>query len=446
MSRRQIGAKTKAKINKVAALADRAGTAGEQQAAEAALERLERAVAPAPSGPAAAGSHLTDATIRRLEPPSSGNRIHWDGEPAGYGVRVTAAGSKAFVFNYRVKGSGQERRITIGGFPNWTTAAARAEAKRLRRLVDGGADPRGEFEDQKAAPTVAALINRFERDYLPRKRPSTIRAYKGMLDLHIRPYFGKHTKVSDVAYADIDKLHRKVTATGSTYVANRSIAVCSKMFSLAIQWQMRTDNPCRGIERNAEAKRRRYLSGEELARLTAALTAHPARQFANIVWMLLLTGARKGEVLSMKWADVTLANDRAVWSKPGSTTKQRTDHIVPLSAPAVALLKGIKARGEYVFPSDGETGHVADIQKAWVRLCKTAVISGVRIHDLRHSFASQLVSSGASLPLIGALLGHSSPSTTARYAHLFDDPQRAAVEKLGEIVGNANGDRHDRQA
>jgi integrase len=432
--RAHAGARTKAQVNrtaKVAALVKRAGTPGEQAAAEAALVRLGGPPAP----PTNQGTHLTDAVVKRLRPPERGNRITFDADPAGFGCRVTAAGSKAFIFNYRVKTTGQQRRVTIGQFPNWTIGAARAEAKRLRHLVDGGGDPRGDFEDLKAAPTVAELCDRFEREHLPRKRPATVESYTRLLRLHIRPHFGAFTKVADVAYSDIDKLHRNVTKKGSVYSANRCVAVLSKMFSLAIRWQWRIDNPAKGIERNPEVKRKRYLSGGELAQLSAALSKHPDNQFANIVRLLLLTGARRGEVLAMRWADLDL--DRGIWSKPGSTTKQKTDHIVPLSAPARQLLSGIKTRGEFVFPGDGQTGHVVEVKKAWATLCKEASIAGLRIHDLRHSFASQLVSSGASLPLIGALLGHSNPTTTARYSHLFDDPQRAAVEKVGAIVGDA---------
>jgi integrase len=179
------------------------------------------------------------------------------------------------------------------------------------------------------------------------------------------------------------------------------------------------------------------MSGDELKRLTAALAETPDRQFVDIIMLLILTGARKGEVLSMRWADLTLARDKGVWSKPASATKQKADHVVPLSAPACELLAKIKKRGsgEFVFPSsDNPSGHIIEIKNGWTALCERADIKNLRMHDLRHSFASQLVSSGASLPLIGALLGHSNPSTTARYAHLFDDPQRAAVEKVGAIV------------
>ena len=184
------------------------------------------------------------------------------------------------------------------------------------------------------------------------------------------------------------------------------------MFSLAVRWAMRSDNPCRGVEKNKEYGRRRYLSADELARLTEALTACPNRQTANIIPLLLLTGARRGEVLGMRWADVDLAT--GTWSKPPSSTKQKEAHEVPLSAPARLLLSEVRdeqARsrrplGEFVFTGGGSKGHVVEIKRGWRTLCKSAKIDGLRIHDLRHSFASQLASGGASLPLIGALLGH----------------------------------------
>lgn len=175
------------------------------------------------------------------------------------------------------------------------------------------------------------------------------------------------------------------------------------MFTLAIKWDWCDKNPCRGVERNPESKRKRYLSDPELQRLTKALAETPDRQFANIILLLILTGVRRGEVLSMKWNDLALSKDKkgiwtGIWTKLGSTTKQKSDHVVPLSAPVCQLLAKIKRRGEYVFPSDGATGHVVEIKKGWAGLCKRAGIEGLRIHDLRHSFASLLV-------LIGALIG-----------------------------------------
>jgi integrase len=390
-------------------------------------------------------NRLTDVgTPGKLEAPARGNRVYYDGEDGvpGFGVRVTANGHRSFVLTYWTKG-GRQRRYTIGAVGNWTVGAARIEARRLKRLIDEGGDPLADIEEARQAPTVWELCDRFVEEHLPRTRPGTALNYRLLIDRHVKKHFGRHAKVADVQFADIDALHRKITNAGSPYAANRTVAMLSKTFSLAVRWRMRDDNPCRGIERNAEVKRKRYLAGDELTRLTTALAAHPEQDIANIFRLLLLTGARRGEVLAMRWADVDLT--AGIWTKPGSTTKQKTDHTVPLSAPARQLLGEIRERqtakkkvlGEYVFPGAGSSGHVVSIKKAWKVLCKAAQIDGLRIHDLRHSFASQLASGGATLPLIGALLGHSNPVTTARYAHLFQDPQRAAVEKVAAIISAA---------
>lgn len=304
-----------------------------------------------------------------------------------------------------------------------------------------------DVEAERAAPTVAQLCDRFEAEHLPRKRASTRREYVSMLRNYIRPHFGIHTKVADVAFADIDGLHRKITKTGHPYRANRTLAVLSKMFSLAIKWNMREKNPCRGVERNPKSKRKRYLSGEELGRLVSALAAHPDKEAADIVRLLFLTGARKGEVLGALWADIDLGS--GIWTKLAANVKQATDHVVPLSAPARMLLGEIRARqaakqkvlGEHVFPSaDSSVGHRVDIDRDWRQLCRAANVDGLRVHDLRHSFASEVVSGGGSLPLIGALLGHANVATTQRYAHLYNDALRAAVEKVGARLEAAAGD------
>jgi integrase len=438
------------RVRKIKNLEARAATTGERQAAAAALVRIsagERALAEAKA------NGLTDAIVKRLPVPANGYYITYDGGVPGFGVRVTAAGTRSFVLNYRTKG-GRERRYTIGSFRDWQTSAARKEARRLRHLVDGGGDPLADIEAEREAPTVAELCDRFEREHLPRKRPGTAADYGRMLKRHIRPHFGKHVKVIDVTFDDMARLHSKITNAGHPYRANGVVRVASKMFSLAIRWSMRPDNPCKGIERNYESKRKRYLSGDELARLTAALAKHTDKQTANVFRVLLLTGCRRGEALAMRWADIDLA--AGLWTKAASTTKQKADHQVPLSAPARQLLGEIreaqtskrKPLGEYVFPGAGSTEHVVNVKRAWRAICKTAKISGLRIHDLRHSFASQLVSDGASLQLVGALLGHSNPTTTHRYAHLFDDPQRKAVEAVGAavIAAGLNGRRKRRAA
>jgi integrase len=378
---------------------------------------------------------LTDIIVKRLPVPAAGYEIAWDAQVAGFGARVTAGGARSFILNYRTR-IGRARRFTIGAFPNWSAGAARDEARRLKTQIDRGGDPLGEFKAGRAAPTVSDLCDRFVAEHLPRKRPSTQKSYSQQIAAEIRPALGRF-KVADVSYGDVDRLHRKITARGKAYRANRVIATLSKMFSMAIKWRMRTDNPCKGVERNDEHKRRRYLSTDELARLTAALAGAEDQQSADIIRLLLLTGARRGETLQARWADIDLAS--GTWRKPAASTKQKTLHEIPLSAAARSLLSDLRrnslASAEWVFPAAG--GHRKDIKDSWASICAVAGIKGARVHDLRHTYASVLASAGLSLPIIGQLLGHTTPITTARYAHLFDDPLRAAAERAGAIITGA---------
>jgi integrase len=227
-------------------------------------------------------------------------------------------------------------------------------------------------------------------------------------------------KVAAVGIADVDAWHQKISKR-APYHANRALALLSRMFSMAIRWGLRTDNPCKGIERNKEHKRQRYLSVDELGRLIKALDAYSDQQSADIIRLLLLTGARRGEVLPARWQDFDLTS--GLWRKPHATTKQKTTHEVPLSAEALQLLVGLHQRAardqEWLFPAPSGS-HRLDVKDAWASICGAASIKGARVHDLRHTYASVLASAGMSLPIIGALLGHSTPTTTARYAHLFD--------------------------
>jgi integrase len=381
---------------------------------------------------------LSDNLLPKLPTPKRGNRITYDAAVKGFGARVTAAGARSFVLNYRRRSDGRERRITIGQWPDWGTAAAREEARRLKRDIDGGVDPIGEYEANRAAATVADLAARFEQDYLPRKRATTQRVYKQQIHADILPALGR-MKVAAVTHADVDALHHKLSSRTPTH-ANRVIAVVSRMFSLAIRWGWRPDNPCRGIERNQEEKRIRYLSGAELTRLSAALDKLEDVDAANAVRLLLLSGARRGELLAARWADIDL--ETGIWTKPAATTKQKTLHRVPLSEAACRLLAKMREQAaegaEWIFPAPGG-GHRGHINAAWARLRKAAKTPDARLHDLRHTYASVLASAGQSLPVIGALLGHTTPTTTHRYAHLFDDPLRAATERASAILTGESG-------
>jgi integrase len=381
-------------------------------------------------------SKLTDLGIRALPPPSQGNRIFYDSTVTGLGIRVTANGARSFILNYRTR-LGRERRFTLGAFPDWTIGAARAEAIELKRRVDRGGDPLGEIKAQREAPTVADLCARFEAEHLPRKRPSTQTVYRQQIAAEIRPALGR-LKVADVTFADIDGVHRAITKRGRPCRANRVLALLGGMLSMAVRWGWRADNPARGIERNQEHARRRYLSTDELTRLTKALDEHPDRQAADVVRLLLLTGARVGETLQARWGDFDL--EAGTWRKPGATTKQKTEHQVPLSLAARQLLTSLRRRAaqdaEWVFPVD-DGSRRRDVRGAWAAICRAADIHGARIHDLRHTHASVLASAGVGLHVIGRLLGHTQAQTTHRYAHLFDDPLRAAAERAGAIITGA---------
>lgn len=379
---------------------------------------------------------ITNDLVKELTIPAKGNRITYDTEIAGFGVRVTANAAKGFILNYRA--NGRERRITIGNYPAWSVAAARKEASRLRQEVDRGNDPMGERHADRAAPTVNDLCDRYEDEWLSRKRPATARDAKAAMRRFVRPKLGK-MKVAEVEYADIDKLHRSMKRT--PYQANRTLAYSSKMFSLSIKWKMRSDNPCKGVERFHEDGRERYLSPDELDRLTAALASYPHQRTANAIRLLILTGARRMEVLSATWGQFDL--EAGAWEKPSAHTKQKKIHRVPLSAPAKAILVDMHDGAEdddYVFPGQRD-GHLTDISRPWAAICKDAALKGVRVHDLRHSFASLILNGGGDLALIGRLLGHASVATTARYGHLADDPLRKATESVGAIVtGKPSGE------
>jgi len=412
---------------------------------------------------------LTDALARKS---SAGDRpqvFFWDASVKGFGLRVTNRGAKSFILDYRV--SGRQRRITIGGYPDWSVAAARTEAGDLKREVDKGYDPMGERHADRGAPTMAELWDRYQRDHLPRKAERSQVDERIMWEKLILPEFGKF-KVTEITHDQIAALHRRITTERGTPVrANRTMEVLRRAFNLAIRWKWREDNPASGIEKNREEKRERFLEPDELARLSAALDTHAQPVSANAIRLLMLTGARKSEVLNATWAMFDL--DKGVWIKPSAHTKQRREHRVPLSSAAVTLLKEIKktTTSIYAFPGKSDEHPLTDIKRTWESVCVKAGLAdqvekknrqgkvmkdkagntvmtwkpNVRIHDLRHSFASLLVSGGASLPMIGAMLGHTQVQTTQRYAHLYDEPLREAAEHVGNAIDAATGNLENRE-
>ena len=372
---------------------------------------------------------LTERTIKGLKVPARGNRIHYDKEIPGFGVRITSNGAISFVLNYRIHG--RERRYTIGRYPEWSASASRDKALELRKQIQDGGDPLASRANERAAPTVSDLAE----DYLSRyaeihKRARSIRDDRYMLHGVILPKIAR-LKVTFVERRDIENLYHSLKA--SPYRANRVLSLLSKMFSLAVEWKWRLDNPVRGIPRYLEDKRERWLSTEELRRLLKALEGHPDQLSANAIRLLTLTGARKTEVLAATWDHFDL--ERAVWTKPSHHTKQKRPEHVPLGSTATELLLSMKreSEGKYLFPGRIPEEPLKDLNKFWKHLCRKAKIPNARINDLRHTYASHLVSSGLSLPLIGKLLGHTQPQTTARYAHLADSSLREATNQFGTM-------------
>jgi integrase len=372
---------------------------------------------------------LTEQVIKSLVPPGTGNRITYDTEVSGFGARITAASVISFIVNYRNR-DGVSRRHTIGRYPAWTVVAARERAKELRREIDAGGDPVTAKRALRDAPTVRDLIERFREEHVSRKRSVTQSSYHWSLK-EIERELG-NLKVASVAFAEVDGLHRKISKR-APFQANRTHAVLSKMFNLAIKWQMRVDNPCRGVERNHEEPRERYLTPEEITRLTAVLADCKVRSSADLFMLLLLTGARVGETTAARWTDINLTT--GIWSKPSHHTKTKKTHHVPLSAPAKELLERIRDRQNgsvtHVFP---DRKRRQTLMKDWAEICKEAKLTNVHIHDLRHAHASLLASAGFSLPVIGKMLGHVQASTTQRYAHLLGDTLKEAADAVGDVV------------
>ncbi|MBF0445706.1 MAG: site-specific integrase [Magnetococcales bacterium] len=371
---------------------------------------------------------FTKRSVESITPPKEGDKdiVVWDAELPGFGLRVKPSGVRSYVIQYRV--AGRSRRLTLGKHGVITADTARKMARAEMGGVARGDDPAKERKNKRQAPTVEKLaFDYMERHALPNKRPSSIRNDRSMLEQTITPRLGV-MKVSEVSRRDVESL--LLTLKETPYKANRVRSLLSKMFSLAVAWEWREDNPVLGVPKFQEEKRDRWLKEDELDQLFAVLAKHPNQQAANAVRLLILTGARKNEAFSATWDQFDF--ERNVWTKPAHTTKQKRVEHVPLSQQAAELLLNIKhsstTDSPFVFPGRFPGKPLNDIKKFWANVIIMAKLEKVRIHDLRHTFASHLVSSGTSLPIVGRLLGHTQPQTTQRYAHLADDPLREATE------------------
>lgn len=392
---------------------------------------------------------LTEKVLREAVPIVGRDYQIFDTEVRGFAVCIYRGGGRAFTLDYRH--AGRQRRMTFGRWPEWSVVAARDRAKEIRREVDAGADPLAQRGALREAPRVDDLIERYCAQHLPKLAARNASDQKSALAKMVAPVWGRKL-VTEITSTDVDKLLNKVAegrarphkekpnnrarklqpAKPTPVRANRIGEVLRKMFTLAIEWGWCEDNPAQRFHRRIETARERFLSKEEITSLAAALDAAEDRRAADIIRMCMLTGARLGEVRQARFEQFNL--EHMSWSKPPAMTKQRRVHRVPISDETATIVRQrqlVVPRGTpWLFTGDTPGQPVQEVRRFWAQIQKQCGLQEVHIHDLRHTFASLLVSGGASLEMIGKLLGHSQMQTTLRYAHLMDSPLRAGVDAV----------------
>jgi integrase len=378
---------------------------------------------------------------------------------------VRPTGAMSYVVVYRA-GSGRRapvRRYTIAAVGKIASEQARTRAKVILGSVAHGHDPAGQKAAERAMPTVAELANQFMAEHVvPKRKARTAEFYRDILDRIVKPAVGT-TKADKLTRRQVGKLHSSLSHT--PFQANRVLAVIGSMYAFAGRAGVVVEgaNPARGIDKFNESRRERFLTDEELGRLGQAIrdaetTGIPwgvnkptakhlpkyAKRFTQIdrfaaaaLRLLLFTGCRLREILNLRWEHVDL--ERGLLFLPDSKSGRKT---VILNAPALTVLNGLQQVGPYVVPGDNPESPRVDLKRPWDGVTKRAGLTGVRLHDLRHTYASFGAGGGLGLPVIGRLLGHTQASTTARYAHLDNDPLRRASEAIaGRIAAALEGNR-----
>jgi integrase len=408
---------------------------------------------------------ITKTSVDALACPASKDReILWDGghreAVRGFGVAAFRNGGKCYIAQYRK--DGRSRRTRIGEHGRLTPEEARKQARIVLGAVEGGADPIAQRKAAREVRTFKAVADDFLANHVtPKRKGRTADEYARILSVHIVPALGSK-RIVDLRRADVAKLHG--TLAPSPYQANRALALVSAIWNWAARREevAFADNPARAIERYAEAGRERFLTSEELGRLGEVLrqgetiglpysvdeTKPNAKHAPKVdhrrvtldpfavaaIRLLILTGARLREILDAQWSQLDL--ERGVLFLAESKTGKKPLY---LSAAAQAVIASLpRVRGNpHIIAGALEGAPRADLNKPWRAVRNAANLDGVRLHDLRHSFASFGAGASLGLPIIGKLLGHSQAATTHRYAHLDADPMRRAVETIGATIDAA---------
>jgi integrase len=404
---------------------------------------------------------ITKSSVDALKcQPGKDREILWDTGVRGFGVIAFRNGGKVYCAQYRK--DGRSRRTRIGEHGRLTPEDARKFAKVILGAVESGADPIAERRAARAVRTFAEVADDFLKLHVAAKRKGrTLDEYTLTLRNNVLPFIGAK-RIVDVRRPDVTKLHNKQANT--PYQANKALSVISAVWN----WAAKRDevafanNPAKGVERYREQGRERYLTREELGRIGTALiegettglpysvdetnprakhAAKPDKRRTKLdpfaaaaIRLLILTGARRREILDARWEHVDL--ERGIIHLQDSKTGKKPLY---LSAAAQAVLASMPrvADNPYIIAGAKEGAPRTDLKKPWAAVCKAAGLKGVRLHDLRHSFASFGAGASLGLPISGKLLGHSQPATTHRYAHLDADPMRRAVETIGATISAA---------
>ena len=377
---------------------------------------------------------ISKRTVDRLSAEGR-DAVFWDRELSGFGVRVYPSGTKVYVVQTRAQG--KSTRIAVGRHGVISADQARRKAAMLIARIKAGEDPNPARAAPAPRPTVADLTERYLAEHVAvRCKPRTAEAYRWLVAKFVLPELGT-LAIEAVEREHIAALHHRHRET--PYQANRILEVVRKMFNLAEAWGLRKDgaNPCRFVEKYKEHKRERFLTEEEFRRLGQVLSEVEAEGSETLsavtaIRLLMLTGCRLGEVQTLRWENVDL--EAGELRLPDSKTGAR---MVPLSRAAAGVLAALPRDPDnpWVIAGRKPGAHLTDLQHPWRRIRARAGLDDVRIHDLRHSFASRALALGESLPMIGKLLGHTQVQTTARYAHLARDSVKASASKIADSIG-----------
>lgn len=389
----------------------------------------------------------------------SKDQFLWDSEVVGFGVRIRQGGHRGYILQYRFAGRARRYQIGAHGSP-WTVETARDRAKILRGQIAGGEDPQEAKAAARKDLTVAQLCDLYLAEGLATRKETSVASARSDIENHIKPLLGTK-RANLVTRQDVDQLLAAVAAgktrrtaktakkrglsrvRGGRGAANSAVVTLSAAMGFAVARGVRRDNPAFRVRRFPEKKLERFLSPAEIARLGEALAAAEAIGVESpsaiaAIRLLVLTGCRKSEVLTLKPGFVD--RHHRCLRLPDSKTGHKIVHI---GQPALKVIDGVCPQGsnnEYVLPGEWGEGHFVNLQRPWERIRAAAGLDDVRIHDLRHAFASLGAASGDSLLVIGALLGHRSAKTTHRYAHLAEHPVKDAADRISAEMSRLLGD------